>query len=167
MINAVSSFLFCIDDGLLLSLSIQKVMPGAMSLVPLSPPNVSVAALNLLRRAIFSGTLVTPLAGFNKFRCCGSVLHISQVDGRSAKYHSTWQVFDSFWCNWMRYVMPLHLSPSHPQGWHWQRKDFLRKTEELAVWKLPKHEPLKTSQHTRTARAKFRISQAGWKHRGP
>lgn len=97
MINAVSSFLFCIDDGLLLSLSIQKVMPGAMSLVPLSPPNVSVAALNLLRRAIFSGTLlVTPLAGFNKFRCCGSVLHISQVDGRSAKYHSTWQVFDSF-----------------------------------------------------------------------
>lgn len=48
MINALSSFLFCIDDGLLLSLSIQKVMPGAMSLVPLSPPNVSVAALNLL-----------------------------------------------------------------------------------------------------------------------
>ena len=39
---------------------------------------------------------------------------------------------DANWC-----AMPLHLSPSHPQGWHWQRKDFLRKTEQLAVWKSP------------------------------
>ena len=48
MINAISSVFICFDDRLLLSLSIQKVMPGAMSLMPLSPPNVSVAALKPL-----------------------------------------------------------------------------------------------------------------------